>query len=71
MTQADRVYITPPITAPEICEQALHERLKAAGMRLQRVSNDRYLILWHHQCLARDLTLLEAARLIDRALVRP
>ena len=47
------------------------ERLKAAGMRLQRVSNDRYLILWHHQCLARDLTLLEAARLIDRALVRP
>jgi hypothetical protein len=52
------------------CELALHERLKAAGMRLQRVSNDRYEIVWRHQRVCSGLTLLGAAKFIDRALNR-
>lgn len=74
MTQADSVF-TPRTSTPAIdhppTEQAIHLRLKAAGLRLERVSNDRYLIISHRQCLAQDLTLLEVAHLIDRALVRP
>ena len=51
---------------------ALQEQLKAAGMRLvaQSGGRDRYLILWKHQAVARDMTLIEAARFINRALVR-
>lgn len=49
---------------------ALHEQLKAAGMRIVRQSDGRYLILWKHQCVVRDLELIAAARFIDRALVR-
>jgi hypothetical protein len=51
-------------------EQSLQSRVKAAGMRLQRVSNDRYEIVWRHQCVAGGLSLLGAARFIDRALNR-
>ena len=76
MTQADRVYITPPITAPESSitapELALHLRLKNAGMRLERMGRNHYRIVWkQHQLVVSDLTLLEAALFIDRALVRP
>ena len=40
-------------------------------MRLERVSNDSYRILWRrHQLVVSDLTLLQAAMFIDRALVR-
>lgn len=51
---------------------ALQEQLIAAGMRLVAQSGgpDRYLILWKHQAVARDMTLIEAARFIDRALRR-
>jgi hypothetical protein len=57
--------------SPAACEQALHLRIKAAGMRLERVSNDSYRILWRrHQLVVSDLTLLQAAMFIDRALVR-
>ena len=57
--------------SPATCELALHIRLKAAGMRLERVSNDSYRILWRrHQLVVSDLTLLQAAMFIDRALVR-
>jgi len=58
--------------SPATCEPALHLRLKAAGMRLERVSNDNYRILWRrHALVVSDLTLLQAAMFIDRALVRP
>lgn len=58
--------------SPAACEQALHLRIKAAGMRLERVSTDSYRILWRrHALVVSDLTLLEAALFIDRALVRP
>jgi hypothetical protein len=68
MIQADSVLSTPPINMSAI---ALHLRLKAAGMRLERVSNDSYRILWRrHQLVVSDLTLLQAAMFIDRALVR-
>jgi hypothetical protein len=76
MAKADSVLSTPRETAPKSSlttpEQSLHARLKAAGMRLVAQSGgpDRYLILWRHQCVVRDLTLLEAARFIDHALVR-
>jgi hypothetical protein len=50
---------------------ALPLRLKTAGMRLQRVDNDSYTVIWRHQMVVSDLTLLEAATFIDRALVRP
>jgi hypothetical protein len=51
---------------------ALQERLKTAGMRLVAQSGGRglYLILWRHQCVVRDVTLIDAARFIDRALGR-
>jgi hypothetical protein len=51
-------------------EQSLQARVKAAGMRLQRVSNDRYEIVWRHQSVCSGLTLLGAAKFIDRALNR-
>jgi hypothetical protein len=75
MTQADRVLSTPPTNTPKsslTIPKALHDRLKAAGLRLiaQSGGGDRYLILWRHQCVVRDLTLLEAARFIDQALSR-
>jgi len=75
MTQADSVYITPPLTAPESSitapELALHLRLKNAGMRLERMDRNHYRIVWkQHQLVVSDLTLLEAALFIDRALVR-
>ena len=58
--------------SPATCEPALHLRLKAAGMRLERVSTDSYRILWRrHALVVSDLTLLQAAMFIDRALVRP
>jgi hypothetical protein len=45
------------------------QRLKAAGIRLQRVSNNRFRIIWRrHQLTVDDLTLLEAALFIDRAI---
>ncbi len=54
------------IPTPEL---ALHLRLKAAGMRLERVSNDQYRILWRrHQLVISDLTLLQAALFVHRAL---
>jgi hypothetical protein len=49
---------------------ALQKQLTAAGMRIVRQSDGRYLILWRHQCVVRDLELIAAARFIDRALVR-
>ena len=68
MTQANHTHIT---TAPSRRGfLALHEQLKAAGMRIVRQSDGRYLILWRHQCVVRDLELIAAARFIDRALVR-
>jgi hypothetical protein len=68
MAQADCVLSTPPTNMSAI---ALHLRLKTAGMRLQRVDNDSYTVIWRHQMVVSDLTLLEAATFIDRALVRP
>jgi hypothetical protein len=70
MAKATCVYNTPPTNTPEICELALHEQLKAAGMRLQRAGNDRYTLIWRRQMVVSDLTLLQAAMFIDRALVR-
>jgi hypothetical protein len=74
MTQADCVLSTPPTDAPEssltMPAQSLQSRVKAAGMRLQRVDNNRYTLIWRHQMVVSDLTLLEAAMFIDRALVR-
>jgi len=74
MTQADRVLSTPRTTAPEssltMPEQALHLRLKAAGMCLDRIDRDHYRINWRNQTVASGLTLLGAARFIDRALNR-
>jgi hypothetical protein len=74
MTQADRVLSTPRTIAPESSlttpEQALHEQLKAAGMRLERIDRNHYRINWRNQTLANGLTLLGAARFIDRALLR-
>ena len=71
MTQANSVLSTPRETASESSpEPALHLRLKTAGMRLQRVDNDSYTVIWRHQMVVSDLTLLEAAMFIDRALVR-
>jgi hypothetical protein len=56
---------------PATRELALHIRLKAAGMRLERVSNDSYRILWRrHQLVVSDLTLLQAALFVHRALDR-
>ena len=60
-------------TDPSTFAPALHEQLKAAGMRLHAQGNRSpcmYAILWRRQCVVRDLTLLEAARFIDRALNR-
>jgi len=38
-------------------------------MRLERVSNDQYRILWRrHQLVISDLTLLQAALFVHRAL---
>jgi hypothetical protein len=51
-------------------EQSLHAQLKAAGMRLRRTGSDDYQIVWKHQMVVSDLTLLQAAMFIDRALVR-
>ena len=49
MTQADSVLSTPRITAPESSpEQALHEQLKAAGMRLDRIDRKAAQPLPHH-----------------------
>jgi hypothetical protein len=74
MIQADSVLSTPRTTAPEssltMPEQALHEQLKAAGMRLERIDRDHYQIIWRSQNVASGLTLLGAARFIDRALNR-
>jgi hypothetical protein len=76
MTQADSVLSTPRTNTPKTSlttSKALHDRLKTAGLRLVAQSSgggDRYLILWRHQCVVRDLTLIEAARFIDRALSR-
>jgi hypothetical protein len=75
MTQADRVHSTPPTNAPESLltttpELALHLRLKAAGMRLQHLSNDSYTVIWRHQMVVSDLTLLQAALFVHRALDR-
>jgi hypothetical protein len=74
MAKADSVLSTPPTNTPKsslAIPKALHDRLKAAGLRLIAQSGgDRYLILWRHQCVVRDLTLLEAARFIDQALSR-
>ena len=71
MTQADRVLSTPRTTAPEssltMPEQALH-LLHRAGMRLERVDRSHYRIIWRHQTVASGLTLLGAAKFIDRAL---
>jgi hypothetical protein len=67
MAKATCVYITPPTNTSAI---ALHEQIKTAGMRLQPCGNTHYAIIWRHQCVVRDLTLLEAARFIDRALSR-
>jgi hypothetical protein len=75
MAQADSVLSTPPTNTPKTSlttSKPLHDRLKMAGLRLvaQSSGGDRYLILWRHQCVVRDLTLIEAARFIDRALSR-
>jgi hypothetical protein len=74
MTQADSVLSTPRTTAPDSSftapERALHEQLKAAGMRLERVDRDHYRLNWRNQTVARGLTLLGVARFIDRALSR-
>lgn len=52
-------------------EPALQARLKTAGMRLERASNNKYRILWRrHQMIVSDLTLLEAALFVHRALDR-
>jgi hypothetical protein len=51
-------------------EAALHDQLRAAGMRLQRLDNDRYAIIWRRQEVCRGLSLQAAAKFIDRALVR-
>jgi hypothetical protein len=56
----------PPATS----EKSLHERLKVAGMRLQRTGNDRYTINWLHQIVVSDLTLLQAAMFVHRSLDR-
>jgi hypothetical protein len=57
--------------SPATCELALHIRLKAAGMRLERVSNDSYRIVWRrHQMVVSDLTLLQAAMFVHRSLDR-
>jgi hypothetical protein len=72
MTQANRVLSTPRTTAPEssltMPEQALHEQLKAAGMRLERIDRNHYRINWRNQTVASGLTLLGAARFFNRAL---
>ena len=74
MTQADSVLSTPPTNTPESSltphDQSLQARVKAAGMRLQRVSNDSYVIIWRHQMVVSDLTLLQAALFVHRALDR-
>jgi hypothetical protein len=51
---------------------ALHGQLRNAGMQLMRQSGtaDLYCILWHRTCVIRDLTLVEAAKFVDRALRR-
>ena len=76
MTQANRMLSMPPTNTPESSitapELALHLRLKNAGMRLERMGRNHYRIVWkQHQMVVSDLTLLEAALFIDRALVRP
>jgi hypothetical protein len=64
----------PRTTAPDSSlttpEQALHEQLKAAGMRLERIDCNYCRINWRNQTVASGLTLLGAARFIDRALNR-
>jgi hypothetical protein len=70
MIQADSVLSTPRTTAPEssltMPEQALHEQLKAAGMRLERIDRDHYQIIWRSQNVASGL---DAARC--RSIHRP
>jgi hypothetical protein len=56
--------------AHSIPETAQHERLKAAGIRLLAGPFGLYSITCRRQEVARDLTLREAARFIDRALIR-
>ena len=51
-------------------ELGLQQQLKAAGMRLQRLDNDHYSILFRNQEVCRGLSLLGAARFIDKALNR-
>jgi hypothetical protein len=70
MTQAISTHSTPAPSRRGVLD--LQEQLVAAGMRLvaQSGGRDRYLILWKHQAVARDMTLIEAARFIDRALRR-
>jgi hypothetical protein len=71
MIQAKTRDSTPRPTVPESSpEQALHEQLKAAGMRLERIDCNHYRINWRNQAVASGLTLLGAARFIDRALNR-
>jgi hypothetical protein len=71
MIQAKTRDSTPRPTAPESSpEQALHEQLHPAGMRLQHLDRNHYSIIWRHQTVASGLTLLGAARFIDRALNR-
>ncbi len=64
---------TPRTTAPESSlttpERALH-LLHRAGMRLERIDRNHYRIIWRHQIVASGLTLLGAAKFIDRALNR-
>ena len=67
MIQANSVHSTPPTNMSAI---ALHLRLKAAGMLLRRTGPDDYQIVWKNQMVVSDLTLLQAAMFIDRALVR-
>jgi hypothetical protein len=67
MTQANCMLSMPPTNMSAI---ALHLRLKTAGMRLQRVSNDSYTVIWQHQMVVSDLTLLEMALFVHRALDR-
>jgi hypothetical protein len=71
MAQGYSMLSMPRETAPESSpEPALHARLKTAGMRLIRRSNDNYQIVWRHQMVVSDLTLLQAAMFIHRALDR-
>ncbi len=57
------------ITAPP-AELALHLRLKSAGMVLRRTGNDQYCLTWRHQLIISDLSLLQAALFVHRALDR-